>query len=31
MLAKAAMFVRNGLILGLFAPMALPYGLLPVG
>ncbi|ADU51127.1 hypothetical protein Tmar_1014 [Thermaerobacter marianensis DSM 12885] len=31
MLAKAAMFVRNGLILGLFAPAALPYGLLPVG
>mgnify|MGYP001500255267 CR=1 FL=1 len=31
MLAKAAMFIRNGLILGLFAPVALPYGLLPVG
>lgn len=31
MLAKAAMFTRNGLILGLFAPQALPYGLLPVG
>jgi uncharacterized membrane protein (DUF4010 family) len=31
MLAKAAMFLRNGLILGLFAPGALPVGLLPVG
>ncbi|QIA26965.1 MgtC/SapB family protein [Thermaerobacter sp. PB12/4term] len=31
MLAKAAMFIRNGLVLGLFAPVALPYGLLPVG
>lgn len=30
MLAKAAMFLRNGLILGLFAPAALPHGLLPV-
>lgn len=31
MLAKTAMIVRNGLILALFAPMALPAGLLPVG
>lgn len=31
MLAKMAMFLRNGLILGLFAPQALPVGILPVG
>lgn len=30
MLAKMAMFLRNGLILGLFAPRALATGLLPV-
>ncbi|MGE5675082.1 MAG: MgtC/SapB family protein [Mycobacterium leprae] len=30
MLAKTAMFLRNGLILGLFAPRALPVGILPV-
>lgn len=31
MLAKTAMYLRNGIILGLFAPEALPVGLLPVG
>lgn len=31
MWAKSAAFLRNGLILGLFAPSALPAGILPVG
>lgn len=31
MWAKTAAFLRNGLILGLFAPSALPAGILPVG
>lgn len=31
MLAKTAMYLRNGVILALFAPRALPAGLLPVG
>jgi uncharacterized membrane protein (DUF4010 family) len=31
MLAKTAMFLRNGLILAIFAPGALPVGLLPMG
>jgi uncharacterized membrane protein (DUF4010 family) len=30
-LAKIAMYVRNGVILALFAPAVLPVGLLPIG
>lgn len=31
MLAKTAAFLRNGVILALFAPSALPFGMVPVG